>query len=199
MNEPNALFSDAVSTKLITGIKALLKSLDDVDQQSTENTPERVLKMYEELLIGYTIDPDSLIKSALFNVSYDEMVIVRDIDFYSLCEHHMMPFYGRAHIGYIPNKSIVGLSKIPRVVDAFARRLQVQERLTEQIANTIMNGVSAQGVGVVIQAAHMCASMRGVLKPNAKMVTSAMLGTFRKDAKTREEFLANINPVLAHT
>ena len=192
-------FTPAEREGLLTGIKGLLQAVDDDDRETLERTPERVLGMYEELLAGYKKDPEALIKSALFDVRYDEMVIVRDIDFYSLCKHHLMPFYGKAHVGYIPQDKIVGLSKIPRVVDAFARRLQVQESLTEQIAQAIMNGLDARGVGVVIQAAHMCASMRGVGKPNAKMVTSAMFGGFRKDAKTREEFLANINPVLAIT
>lgn len=197
-DETTAALSPSARAKLGAAIKTILDELDDVDRESTADTPNRVMRMYDELLSGYAKRPDELIKAALFNVRYDEMVIVRDIDFYSLCEHHMMPFFGSAHVGYIPRDKIVGLSKIPRVVDAFARRLQVQERLTEQIARSISDGVNALGVGVVIQGSHMCAGMRGALKPNAKMVTSAMLGTFRTESKTRKEFLANINPVLAH-
>lgn len=175
------------------GVKSLLAGLGgDVDRASTAETPNRVARMYEELLVGYSQEPKDIIKSALFDVAYDEMVIVRDIDFYSLCEHHLMPFFGQAHVGYLPKRRVLGLSKVPRLVDAFARRLQVQERLTYDIANAVNEGVEARGVGVIISAQHLCAGMRGVQKPNAKMVTSAMIGAFRTKPETREEFMRNV-------
>ena len=184
---------ETTKTALREGIGSFLQPLEGkIDDESLKNTPERVLKMYSELLRGYTQDPTELISQALFNEPYDEMVIVRDIDFYSLCEHHLVPFFGKAHVGYLPHTKIVGLSKIPRVVDLFACRLQLQERLTLQIASALQQGLDARGVGVVIEARHLCAGMRGVRKPNAEMVTSSMLGSFRTDARTREEFLLNI-------
>ena len=184
---------ETTKTALREGIGSFLQPLEGkIDDESLKNTPERVLKMYSELLRGYTQDPTELIRQALFNEQYDEMVIVRDIDFYSLCEHHLVPFFGKAHVGYLPHTKIVGLSKIPRVVDLFACRLQLQERLTLQIASALQQGLDARGVGVVIEARHLCTGMRGVRKPNAEMVTSSMLGSFRTDARTREEFLLNI-------
>ncbi|MFO0774536.1 MAG: GTP cyclohydrolase I FolE [Nitrospiraceae bacterium] len=154
-----------------------------------EDTPKRVAKAMQFMTRGYQQDIDALVNQALFPIEYDEMVIVKNIDFYSLCEHHMLPFFGRCHVGYIPNKKVVGLSKIPRIVDAFSRRLQVQERLTVQIAETLKNKLNAHGVGVVMEARHLCMMMRGVEKQNTTAVTSHMLGTFRSQEQTRVEFL----------
>ena len=149
--------------------------------------------MYVELLAGYWADPATLVNDAIFEVSYDEMVIVRDIEFYSMCEHHLLPFMGRVHVAYIPNGKVVGLSKIPRIVDMFARRLQVQERMTRQIADFIRDVLKPQGVAVVVEALHLCTMMRGVKKHNARMTTSAMHGAFRANLATRQEFLDNIS------
>jgi len=151
-------------------------------------TPERVASTYTELLAGYRVDPNKIVGDALFEVSYDEIVIVRDIEFYSLCEHHMLPFMGRAHVAYLPNGKVVGLSKIPRIVDVFARRLQVQERMTRQIADFINEALEPKGVAVVVEALHLCTMMRGVKKHNARMTTSAVHGAFRKNLATRQEF-----------
>lgn len=153
------------------------------------NTPERVAKALAFMTQGYQRNIDHLLNGALFPIEYDEMVIVKDIDFFSLCEHHLLPFFGKVHVGYLPNKKVVGLSKIPRIVDTFARRLQVQERLTTQIAETLESKLSANGVGVVIEARHLCMMMRGVEKQNTVAVTSSMLGTFRSQQQTRLEFL----------
>ncbi|NGZ03072.1 MAG: GTP cyclohydrolase I FolE [Nitrospira sp. WS238] len=152
-------------------------------------TPERVAKALAFMTQGYQRDIDHLLNGALFPIEYDEMVIVKDIDFFSMCEHHMLPFFGRAHVGYLPNKKVVGLSKIPRIVDTFSRRLQVQERLTVQIAETLRSKLNAHGVGVVVEARHLCMMMRGVEKQNTVAVTSSMLGAFRSQSQTREEFL----------
>ncbi len=166
---------------------------EDPQRDGLRRTPERVARMYHELLAGYRTDPVALVNDALFEVDYDEMVIVRDIEFYSLCEHHMLPFIGRAHVAYIPKGRVLGLSKIPRIVDMFARRLQVQERMTRQIADFLDELLHPHGVAVVIEAVHLCAVMRGVKKHDAKMVTSTMLGSFRTNLATREEFLNNIS------
>ena len=152
-------------------------------------TPERVAKALAFMTQGYQRDIDHLLNGALFPIEYDEMVIVKDIDFFSMCEHHLLPFFGRVHVGYLPNKKVVGLSKIPRIVDTFARRLQVQERLTVQIAETLSSKLSANGVGVVVEARHLCMMMRGVEKQNTVAVTSSMLGAFRSQSQTRAEFL----------
>lgn len=152
-------------------------------------TPERVAKALAFMTQGYQRDIDQLLNGALFPIEYDEMVIVKDIDFFSMCEHHLLPFFGRVHVGYLPNKKVVGLSKIPRIVDTFARRLQVQERLTVQIAETLNNKLNANGVGVVVEARHLCMMMRGVEKQNTVAVTSSMLGAFRSQSQTRLEFL----------
>jgi len=152
-------------------------------------TPERVAKAFAFMTQGYHRDIDQLFNRALFPIEYDEMVIVKDIDFFSLCEHHLLPFYGRVHVGYLPNKKVVGLSKIPRIVDTFARRLQVQERLTVQIAETLKSKLNAHGVGVVVEARHLCMMMRGVEKQNTIAVSSSMLGAFRSQPQTRQEFL----------
>jgi GTP cyclohydrolase IA len=165
---------------------------EDPEREGLRRTPERMARMYRELTAGYRMDPDALLNDASFEVDYDEMVVVRDIDFYSLCEHHLLPFYGRAYVGYLPRGRVIGLSKIPRVVDMYARRLQVQERMTQQIATLLMDRLEPKGVGCVVEAAHLCTMMRGVQKTETRMVTSAMLGRFRADSKTRSEFLSLI-------
>ena len=171
-------------------IRQLLAELgEDPSREGLANTPKRVEKALKFLTSGYDADIDTVLNNALFTVDYTEMVIVRDIDFYSLCEHHLLPFFGRCHVAYIPRDKVLGLSKIPRLVEIFSRRLQVQERLTNQIAETIREKVDPLGVGVVMEATHLCMSMRGVQKQNTTAVTSAMLGSFREDARTRGEFL----------
>jgi len=171
-------------------IKQLLTDLgEDPSREGLLNTPKRVEKAYRFLTSGYAADVDQVLNNALFTVDYNEMVIVKDIDFYSLCEHHLLPFFGKCHVAYIPSTKVIGLSKIPRLVDVFARRLQVQERLTNQIADTIREKVRPLGVAVVIEATHLCMSMRGVEKQNSFAVTSAMLGAFRDNSRTRMEFL----------
>jgi GTP cyclohydrolase I len=169
---------------------------EDVDRQGLQKTPERAAKAIQYLTQGYLADAEEILKSALFDEDYSEMVIVKDIELYSLCEHHILPFFGKAHIAYIPDGKIVGLSKIPRVVDVFARRLQVQERLTDQIVNCINNVLKPQGVAVVIEASHMCMMMRGVQKQNSVTTTSAFRGTF-KNLETRNEFLKLISTSLS--
>ncbi len=174
-------------------VKDILTAVgEDPQREGLQKTPARVARMFAELLQGYTTDPVTLVNEAIFEVQYDEMVIVRDIEFYSLCEHHMLPFLGRAHVAYIPNGKVLGLSKIPRIVDMYARRLQVQERMTRQIADFLRDLLKPQGVAVVIEGMHLCAMMRGVKKHDARMVTSAMHGAFRSNLATREEFLQNI-------
>jgi len=171
-------------------IRQLLLSLgEDPDREGLADTPRRVDQSLRALTSGYRADLDAVINGALFSVEYSEMVIVRDIDFYSLCEHHLLPFFGKCHVAYIPNGKVIGLSKIPRLVDVFARRLQVQERLTLQVAETIRDRVGPLGVGVVMEATHLCMAMRGVEKQNSVTTTSAMLGVFREDARTRHEFI----------
>ena len=171
-------------------IRRLLEELgEDPSREGLLNTPRRVEKALKFLTSGYTADVDTVLNNALFTVDYNEMVIVKDIDFYSLCEHHMLPFFGRCHIAYIPNGKVIGLSKVPRLVDVFARRLQIQERMTSQIAETIREKIHPLGVGVVIEATHLCMAMRGVEKQNSLAITSAMLGGFQNDARTRAEFL----------
>jgi GTP cyclohydrolase IA len=171
-------------------IKQLLAELgEDPTREGLVDTPKRVEKALRFLTSGYTTDVDATLNNALFSVDYNEMVIVRDIDFYSLCEHHLLPFFGKCHIAYIPQGRVLGLSKIPRLVDIFARRLQIQERMTSQIAETLREKVDPLGVGVVMEATHLCMSMRGVEKQNSVAATSAMLGVFREDARTRMEFL----------
>ena len=172
----------------------LLKAIgEDPEREGLRNTPDRVARMYTELLSGYTADPQRVVNGALFEVKYDEMVIVRDIEFYSMCEHHMLPFIGRAHVAYIPDGKVLGLSKIPRIVDMYARRLQVQERMTRQIADFLRDLLEPQGVAVVVEAMHLCSMMRGVKKHDARMTTSAMHGAFRANLATRQEFLDNIS------
>ena len=163
-----------------------------MDAQGTADTPKRVANMYDELLSGYSTDPIELLNGAMFDVEYDEMVVVKDFDFYSLCEHPLLPFYGKAHVGYLPNQKVIGLSKIPRLVEMFARRLQVQERMTQEIATTLDELIEPAGVGVVVEAQHLCATMRGVRKPNTTMTTSAVRGLFKKNSSTREEFFSHV-------
>jgi GTP cyclohydrolase I len=171
-------------------IRQLLGAMgEDPSREGLRDTPKRVEKAYQFLTSGYSVDMDALINNALFTVDYSEMVIVKDIDFYSLCEHHLLPFFGKCHVAYLPRTKVIGLSKIPRIVDAFSRRLQVQERLTNQIAEVIKDRIDPYGVGVVMEGSHLCMAMRGVEKQNSLAVTSAMLGTFRTDARTRSEFL----------
>ncbi len=189
------LFSEPLDGERIRrAVAEILEAVgEDPRREGLQRTPERVARMFEELLAGYRTDPVALVNDALFEVSYDEMVIVRDIEFYSLCEHHMLPFIGRAHVAYIPDGRVLGLSKIPRIVDLFARRLQVQERMTRQIADFLNELLHPQGVAVVVEAVHLCAMMRGVKKHDAKMTTSTMLGSFRTNLATRQEFLNNIS------
>jgi GTP cyclohydrolase IA len=167
----------------------LVRLGEDPDRDGLLKTPDRMYKALEYLTKGEKDDPSSVLTDALFDVSYDEMVIVKDIEMFSLCEHHVLPFFGKVHVAYIPNGKVVGLSKIPRLVDIFARRLQIQERLTVQIAETIQNAIQPLGVGVVVEARHLCVMMRGVEKQHSSAVTSHMLGSFRSSEKTREEFL----------
>jgi GTP cyclohydrolase IA len=163
---------------------------EDPDREGLVRTPDRVRRSWEFLARGYKEDPDAMLQKALFTVTYDEMVVVKDIDLYSLCEHHLLPFHGKAHVAYLPNGKVVGLSKIPRLVDIYARRLQVQERLTVEIAEAIQKAVKPRGVGVIIEAVHFCMMMRGVEKQNSVAVTSCMLGAFREQLQTRNEFLS---------
>jgi GTP cyclohydrolase I len=181
------------SEQIKRAVRSILEGIgEDPERDGLKNTPLRVARMYEEILQGYHTDPETLINGALFEVDYDEMVVVKDIEYYSLCEHHMVPFYGVAHVAYIPRGKVLGLSKIPRVVDMFARRLQVQERMTRQIADFLDNVLHPRGVAVVVEGAHLCSMMRGVRKANARMVTSAVLGGFKTDARTRSEFFEHI-------
>ena len=165
---------------------------EDLEREGMKRTPERVAKMFEELLAGYRVDPFEMLNEAVFDIANDDMVIVRDIEFYSLCEHHMIPFFGRAHVGYVPNGKIIGLSKIPGIVDMFAKRFQVQERLTRQIADMMSELLKPQGVAVILEGTHLCTIMRGVKKQNPIMTTSAMVGVFKDDQATRQEFLDGI-------
>jgi GTP cyclohydrolase I len=175
-------------------IEQMLRAFgEDPNRDGLKKTPERVAKMYVELLDGYRQDPLAIVNDALFEETYDEMVLVRDIEFYSLCEHHLLPILGRAHVAYFPNGRVLGLSKIPRLVDMFAHRLIVQERMTRQIAEFMEELLHPFGVAVVVEGLHLCATMRGVKKQEARMTTSTMLGAFRKNPATREEFLENIS------
>ncbi len=182
-----------VGADLESAVRTLLTEIgEDPEREGLARTPERVRRMYDELTAGYHVDPDALIHGACFEVDYDEMVVVRDIEFYSLCEHHLLPFIGTAHVGYLPKGRVIGLSKIPRIVDMYAHRLQVQERLTVQVADFLMERLEPKGVACVVEASHLCTMMRGVRKQEARMVTSSMLGTFRRDARTRGEFMGLI-------
>ena len=186
---------DKIDFKTIeAAIQQTIKAVgEDPARQGLQKTPKRVARMYAELFAGYRTDPVAVVNDAIFEVKYDEMVIVRDIEFYSMCEHHMLPFIGRAHVAYIPDGKVLGLSKIPRIVDMYARRMQVQERMTRQIADFLRDLLKPQGVAVVIEAMHLCSMMRGVKKHDARMTTSAMHGAFRANLATRQEFLDNIS------
>ena len=184
--ENNEQFLNAVKT-MITHVG------EDVAREGLLKTPERVLKAYEFIYGGYNEDPQAILNSAMFESSNDEMVLIKDIEFYSTCEHHLLPIIGRAHVAYIPDGKVVGLSKIPRVVDVFARRMQIQEQLTEQIADALMQSIAPKGVAVVIQARHMCMEMRGVQKISSTTTSSALRGLFKRDEKTRMEFFSLIN------
>ncbi len=166
---------------------------EDAERDGLRRTPERFEKAFRFLTSGDDQDPEQLLNGAMITVCYDQMVLVKDIEFYSLCEHHLLPFFGKCHVGYIPDKKVVGLSKIPRLVNMFARRLQIQERLTNQIANAIQDKISPLGVGVVVEGRHLCMAMRGVEKESSQTVTSAMLGSFKDNPKTREEFLSLVH------
>ena len=190
--------SQSNRAKLEELVAGMLKALgEDPAREGLSRTPHRVAKALQFLTRGYEEDIHKVLNSAVFQEKYSEMVIVKDIDFFSMCEHHMLPFFGRAHVAYIPNGKIIGLSKIPRIVEVFSRRLQVQERLTQQIADTLQEALLPDGVGVVLEARHMCMMMRGVEKQNSVATTSAMLGVFREDVKTREEFLKLISAKLS--
>jgi GTP cyclohydrolase IA len=176
-------------------VKEMLVRLgEDAAREGLLRTPARVQKAFEFLTRGYNEDPEALLKKALFTVTYDEMVIVKDVEMFSLCEHHMLPFFGKVHVAYIPKGKVIGLSKIPRLIEIFSRRLQIQERLTTQIAETIQHAIQPEGVGVVIEARHLCMMMRGVEKQHSAAVTSSMLGSFRDQHETRTEFLSLIRP-----
>jgi GTP cyclohydrolase I len=173
--------------------RAILEAIgEDPEREGLKRTPLRIARMYEEMTAGYHVDPVKLINQAVFTVDYDQMVVVRDIDFASLCEHHLLPFLGKAHVAYIPDGKVIGLSKIPRIVEMFARRLQLQERMTEQIAGFLEETLHPCGVGVVLEGLHLCAAIRGVKKPDARMITSAVRGSFKENINTRSEFFAHI-------
>jgi GTP cyclohydrolase I len=198
--EPIYIAADLIKDKDIKydeiekSVKEILTAIgEDPQREGLVNTPKRVAKAYGELLEGYRIDPIKLVNNATFTVDYDDMIIVRDIEFYSLCEHHMLPFIGRAHVAYLPLGKVIGLSKIPRIVDMFARRLQVQERMTRQIADFLNELLHPRGVAVVVEAVHLCSMIRGVRKHESRMTTSSMLGAFRNREATRMEFLDNIS------
>ena len=172
-------------------VRAMLSQLvNDPEREGLERTPARVAKALEFLTSGYSADIHQILNQALYTVEYDEMVIVKDIEFFSLCEHHLLPFFGKMHVAYLPKNKVLGLSKIPRIVDAFARRLQIQERLTQQVAQTIQDAIEPQGVGVICEARHFCMMMRGVEKQHSGAITSSMLGAFRDRKETRDEFLS---------
>jgi GTP cyclohydrolase I len=194
---PDTPGSVATSTLTSASFEDLARELivrlgEDPTREGLTRTPERMRRAYEYLVKGYREDAEAMLKEALFTVTYDEMVIVKDVEMFSLCEHHMLPFFGKVHVAYIPNGKVIGLSKIPRLIDIFARRLQIQERLTTQIAETIQHAIQPQGVGVVIEARHLCMMMRGVEKQHSAAVTSSMLGSFRHEEETRTEFLSLI-------
>jgi GTP cyclohydrolase I len=183
--------SKASSSSIASHIKEMLKAIgEDPERDGLLNTPERSEKALRYLTSGYSVDVQQVVNGALFDVKYDEVVIVRDIEFFSLCEHHLLPFFGKMHVAYLPDQKVIGLSKIPRLVDVFARRLQIQERLTQQIAETIQELVSPVGVGVICEARHFCMMMRGVEKQHSGAITSAMLGAFRDNKETRNELLS---------
>jgi len=191
-SQPSVAFDPVFTTS--EGIAPLVREMlfnlgENPNREGLQRTPERVARMYDELLAGYHTDLTALVNDAIFETEYQDMVLVRDLQFYSLCEHHMLPFFGRAHVAYIPDGKIIGLSKIPRLVDMFTRRLQVQERMTQQIAETLDDILHPRGVAVMVEGAHMCAMMRGVKKDEVRMITSSMRGVFRDDEKLRNDFM----------
>ena len=189
----NEVADDLEKAAVEEAVRIILENVgEDPDREGLQRTPHRVAKMYDEILAGYDVDPVKLVNGALFDVEYDEMIIVKDIEYFSMCEHHMLPFYGRAHVAYIPGEKIIGLSKIPRIVEMFARRLQVQERMTRQIAELLDEVLQPQGVAVVVEGSHMCSMMRGVKKEHPRMVTSTMLGSFKENPMTRNEFMEHL-------
>jgi len=190
LNEPVGAEREESIASLMRQLLRLIG--ENPERDGLRHTPERFEKALRFLTSGYHQDPEKLLNGAMFSVCYDQMVLVKDIEFYSLCEHHVLPFFGKCHVAYIPDKKVVGLSKIPRLVNMFARRLQIQERLTNQIANAIQQKITPLGVGVVVEARHLCMVMRGVEKESSNAVTSAMLGQFKENPKTREEFLSLI-------
>ena len=193
-NPSNFEYKPIDKKKIVDAVSKILIAVgEDPEREGLERTPHRVANAYEEILEGYTMDPIKLVNGALFTVDYDEMVVVKDIEFFSLCEHHLLPFFGRAHVAYLPRNKVIGLSKIPRIVDMYAHRLQVQERMTQQIAHFIQETINPLGVGVVIEGQHLCMMMRGIKKEQASMTTSAMLGGFRTRLETRMEFLNMIH------
>ncbi|NOZ05523.1 MAG: GTP cyclohydrolase I FolE [Chloroflexi bacterium] len=190
-NEPD---NHEANSLVQRAVRQILSNIgEDANRSGLRRTPERVAAMYNELTRGYQVDPIAMVNDAIFEISYDEMVLVCEIDFYSLCEHHLLPFFGKAHVAYLPRGRVIGLSKIPRIVEMYARRLQVQERMTVQIADFLQEVLDPQGVGVVVEATHMCMAMRGVEKPNSRMITTALKGRFKSDPRTRSEFLAHID------
>ena len=186
--------SEVASTPLHEAVQTILTQIgEDPQRQGLLKTPDRVARMYDELTAGYRTDPVKLINGALFDVEYDEMVLVKNIEYYSMCEHHMLPFFGHAHVAYIPNGKVIGLSKIPRIVDMFARRLQVQERMTTEIARFLYDTVKPQGVAVLVEGSHMCGMMRGVKKSDTRMSTTAMVGAFKENSELRRDFLTQVS------
>lgn len=197
VEEANSPFADAPirinKAAMEDSVRNILINIgEDPEREGLLKTPNRVARMFEEITAGYHVDVEKLINGAVFTSDYDEMVVVKDIDFYSLCEHHMLPFYGKAHVAYIPNGKVIGLSKIPRIVEMFARRLQIQEQMTTQIAELIDEQLQPLGVAVIIEGAHMCAHMRGVKKANTKMTTTRHLGKFKEDRELRKEFVDHL-------
>jgi GTP cyclohydrolase I len=191
--QTNGKQAESLKKGIEASVRKILTNIgEDPDREGLLSTPDRVARMYDELTVGYHTDPVKLINDAVFDVDYDEMVVVKDIDFFSMCEHHMLPFFGRVHVAYIPDSKVIGLSKIPRIVEMFARRLQVQERMTKQIAEFIDEVLHPKGVAVVVEGSHMCSMMRGVKKANATMTSSTMLGSFKEKSKTRAEFMSHI-------
>ncbi|MFN2130593.1 MAG: GTP cyclohydrolase I FolE [Anaerolineae bacterium] len=192
-NDESDVPEQECTNEIECAIQVILEALgEDPSRQGLIETPARIARMFQELTAGYHVDPEKLIGGAVFEINYDQMVVVKNIDYYSMCEHHMLPFLGQAHVAYIPDGRVIGLSKIPRIVEMYARRLQVQERMTQQIAEFLMERLHPLGVAVVVQGLHMCAAMRGVKKANARMTTSAMLGSFRTNQSTRAEFFEHI-------
>ncbi|MFN2156445.1 MAG: GTP cyclohydrolase I FolE [Anaerolineae bacterium] len=192
-NDESDVPEQECTNEIECAIQVILEALgEDPSRQGLIETPARIARMFQELTAGYHVDPEKLIGGAVFEINYDQMVVVKNIDYYSMCEHHMLPFLGQAHVAYIPDGRVIGLSKIPRIVEMYARRLQVQERMTQQIAKFLMERLHPLGVAVVVQGLHMCAAMRGVKKANARMTTSAMLGSFRTNQSTRAEFFEHI-------